>query len=207
MFRTAAMVAAACVACASAHTFNFSAYTNNSGDTSGIDTSATVSADSSSFSVLIENNSALGFIGSFYIENGSALAGVDAGSVAIGNGAGVKFKLANGRWNGPGGTDWASDSFLEITKHGGAANGINSGESLLLTFSHDGSFDLNAFVNAVNDEEIRFAIHYQAWVGGESEKLLNTTVVVIPLPPAAWAGLGTLCLIAGVRTARRRGRR
>jgi opacity protein-like surface antigen len=201
----AAIVVAAAAAHASAATVDFSAYTNNSGNTAGIATSATLSADASTFSLTLTNTSALGFIGSFYIEAGDALSGVDAGSVDIGNGGGVNFKLANGNWNGPGGTAWGS-SFLEIKKHGGASNGIQSGESLTLTFDHDGSFDLGSLIDAINAEEIRFAIHYQAWTGGKSEKLLNDRIVVVPLPPAAWAGLGTIALIAGARGARRRGR-
>src|SRR5690606_41434358 len=63
---------------------------------------------------------------------------------------------------------------FEIKKNGAAANGINAGESLTLSFTHDGSFDLGALVAAINANEIRFAIHYQAWTGGQSEKLLNT---------------------------------
>lgn len=198
----ATILVSAAAACASAGTVNFSAYTNNSGNTAGIANSATLAADASTFSITIANNSALGFIGSFYIESGAALAGVDAGSVNIGNGTGVDFKLVNGNWNGPGGTSWSS-SFLEITKNGAASNGIDSGESLTLTFDHDGSFSLSNFIDAVNDQSIRFAIHYQAWTAGQSEKLLSTTVAVVPLPPAAWAGLGTLCLMGGFRAARR----
>lgn len=189
----------------SAGTVNFSAYTNNSGNTAGIATSATLAADATTFSVTIANNSALGFIGSFYIESGDALSGVDASSVHIGNGTGVDFKVVNGNWNGPGGTSWAT-SFLEITKNGAASNGIDSGESLTLTFDHDGSFSLSSFIDAVNDQSIRFAIHYQAWTGGQSEKLLSTTVVVVPLPPAAWAGLAILAGLGGLRTVKRRQR-
>jgi hypothetical protein len=33
----------------------------------------------------------------------------------------------------------------------------------------------------------------------------NFRVAVVPLPPAAWAGLGLLGVIGGVRAARRRG--
>jgi hypothetical protein len=197
-----AIVVSAITAYSSASTVDFNAYTNNSGNTAGIATSATLAADATTFSITIANNSALGYIGSFYIEAGDALTGVDSGSANIGNVSGVQFKLANGAWNGPGGTAWTS-SFLEITKDGASSNGINSGESLTLTFDHDGSFSLSNLIAAINAEEIRFAIHYQAWTGGQSEKLLNTTMAVVPLPPGVWAGLGMLGLLAGTRAARR----
>lgn len=201
----AAIALSAIAAHASGATVDFLAYTNNSGNTAGILTTATLAADASTFSITIANSSALGFIGAFYIESGDAMAGVDAASVSIGNGPGVDFKLANGNWNGPGGTTWG-DSFLEIKKNGAAANGVNGGESLTLSFTHDGSFILSELIEAINAGEIRFAMHYQAWLGGQSEKLLNTTIATIPLPPAVWAGLGTIGMIAVVRGWRRRSR-
>lgn len=187
---------------ASAATFDFTAYTNNSGNTSGISTSATIAADATTFSVTLENSSALGFIGEFYMETHAALAGVNASSVSFDNGPGVQFKLKNGNWNGPGGTSWGT-SFIEIINDGSAANGINSGESLTMTFTHDGSFNISDLINAINADEIQFAVHYQAWTNGESEKLLNNSIAVVPLPPAAWAGLGLMATLAGIRGVRR----
>tara|TARA_R110000782_G_scaffold54637_7_gene115458 strand:+ start:3946 stop:4569 length:624 start_codon:yes stop_codon:yes gene_type:complete len=187
---------------ASAATVDFTAYTNNSGNTAGISTSATLASTGSSFSITIQNSSSQGYIGVFYMETHAALSGVDAGSVAFGPGPGVDFKLSNGAWNGPGGTAWGT-SFIEVTKDGGAANGIHSGEFLTLTFSHDGSFNLDNLIAAINADEIDFALHYQAWTNGESEKLLNNPVAVVPLPPAVWAGLGMMGTLAGVRGYRR----
>jgi hypothetical protein len=199
---TALALIAAASGVASAATFDFTAYTNNSGNTAGISTSASLASTASTFSITVQNASSMGFIGAFYMETHASLAGVDAGSVVLNEGPGVDFKVANGAWNGPGGASWGT-SFIEVTKNGSASNGINAGEYLTLTFDHDGSFDLDDLIAAINADEISFALHYQAWIGGESEKLLNNTVSVVPLPPAAWAGLGMMATLAGIRGYRR----
>ena len=211
MIRTAVLATAAFVASASAYTVDFYAYSNNSGDTSGINNTATLAADASTFTVTLFNNSTSGVITNFYIESNSMFAGVSVGSIQ--NTAGVKFQ-EGGSPPSPGGIgdtaggawDNGSNGFRFKAKSPGPHNGINVGESLTIVFNHDGSFSLNALIAALNNNEIRMAQHFLSYgPKGESEWLRNngSTVVIIPLPPAALAGLGMLGLLAGVRTARR----
>lgn len=215
MIRTAAIVAAACAAHASASTVNFSAYSNNSGNTAGIDVSASLSATANTFTVTLSNQSIQGTMTSFYLESGAGVAGL--GAATIQNGPGVSFapganpsvpkgdiqNLAGGSWSG---------NFFSMGRTGGVQDGMDPGETVTVVFAHDGTFSLNSLLSAIANDEIRLAMHYQRWGtnGNASEWLiggLNDPLVVIPLPPAAWAGLGTLGLIAGVRAARRNGRR
>lgn len=185
---------------ASAGTFSFQAYTNNSGSSGNIVTSATLSADATSFTILLQNGSSQGAITDFYLETGAALSALTGPSIS--NGPGVAFSpnaepptphnihtTAGGAWSG---NFFSMDSDSPIIDHG-----VAPGEWVSVTFSHDGSFSLAALETAINNNDIRLVQHYQSWEGGTSEWL--TTATVVPLPPAAWAGLGTIACLVGVR--------
>ncbi|MCC5823356.1 MAG: hypothetical protein LAT64_02365 [Phycisphaerales bacterium] len=208
MTRTVALIAAAFATHASAHTVNFSALSNNSGDTSGINNSATLSADASTFTVTLFNNSTSGSIANFYIEQNAdlnvfaAITGFNILNVT----GGPQF-VAGGSPNLPAefgnaeSGSWAGNFFSMSGVNPKPHNGVLVGESITVVFDHDGGFNLNALIQAIDTGQIRMAQHFIAYgPNGESEWLTTT---IIPLPPAAWAGLGTLGLIAGVRTARR----
>lgn len=205
-------------ASAATYEFNLSAYTNNSGNTAGINSVATLSATADTFSITLTNNSSLGVISAFYLESGAALAGL--GSATIHNAPGVGFSAGSsppnpggGIQHTPGGS-WSGNFFSMDADPAPPFNGINPGESLTVTFSilPSGGFSLLALVDALNSHQVRMAQHYIAWTGGKSEWLVNGSskeqppLVVVPLPPAAWAGLGLLGVMGTARAARRRAR-
>lgn len=208
-------------AAASTYTFNLAAYSNNSGNTAGINSVATLSATAETFSITLSNNSSQGFITSFYLENGAALAGL--GSATILNVPGVSFASGATPPN-PGGIGstaagaWRGNFFSMDADSPSPTHGINPGESLTVNFAiiPNGGFSLLALVNALNSNQIRMAQHYQGWLNGSSEWLTNGTsntpgsdeppLVVVPLPPAAWAGLGLLGAMGATRAAKRRAR-
>lgn len=152
----------------------------------------------------------------FYMENHSAWSGVDATNWSVTDLVGsTNFVRPSGPPGppdvtppSPGGglapPPWQGNFFaMEPADPGQNLNSLNTGESLQLTFNHDGTFVLADLINAMTVGQLRLVQHYQSFgPGGDSEWL----VTVIPLPPAGWAGLGTLALIAGVRGVRRRGR-
>ena len=79
-------------------------------------------------------------------------------------------------------------------------NGLSFGETVSVTFSHDGTFSLAALSAAVGNGSLRMVQHYLGWgPGGEDSEWL----VTVPIPPAAWAGLATLGVLGGVRAAKR----
>lgn len=219
MFRTALVAvcaAAAAQASASTYTFDLAAYTNNSGNTAGISSVAVLSATASTFTISLSNNSTMGVVTSFYIESGSALQGL--GAATINNATGVSFSLGanpsvpkGGIQNIDGGA-WAGNAFSMGANAPSPHNGLNVGETMSVTFAilENGGFSLANLIAALDSNEIRMAQHYQGWINGESEWLVNgdstpndPNLVLVPLPPAAWAGLGTLCLMGGLRAARR----
>lgn len=215
MMRSLAVMAASGVTLhASAATVNIAAYTNDSGDTSGINTTATLAVAATTFTITLENNSASGVITQFYFETGDGVQGL--GDATIQNTPGISF--------GPGATPGTPKGGIHNTVGGswsghffsmGAAgpsphNGLRAGESISVIFSRDASFDLGDLIAAINAHDTRLAMKYQEWGedGEDSEWLVSTGVpanlVVVPLPPAAWAGLGTLGVIIGTRSIRRR---
>lgn len=202
---------------ATAETFNMVAYSNNSGNTAGINSVATLSATIDTFSITLTNNSSQGFITAFYLENGAALAGLGAATIL--NVPGVSFASGATPPNpASNGAAWAGNFFSMDADSPSSKHGINPGESLTVNFAivPNGGFSLLALVNALNSNQIRMAQHYQGWLNGTSEWLSNSTpnnpgsgeppLVVVPLPPAAWAGLGLLGAMGATRAAKRRAR-
>lgn len=168
-----------------------------------------IGADASTFSVTLSNNSTSGTIANFYIEQNLQLgvfAGITGFNINNNLPGGPQFS-AGGAPGNPGGIgdteagSWGGNFFSMAGVNPKPHNGVQVGESITVVFNHDGTFNLNALIQAIDLGQIRMAQHFIAYgPNGESEWLTTT---IIPLPPAAWAGLGTLGLIAGVRTARR----
>ncbi len=210
---------AAAVSGASASTFvyDLSAYSNNSGNTAGIDSRAALSATDTVLTISLTNNSSQGVVTCFYLEMGSALNGL--GAATINNGAGTSFSPGANPANPKGGIQhtaggaWSGNFFSMSADSPSPQNGLNAGESMTITFAilENGGFTLANLIAALNSNEIRMAQHYQAWLDGESEWLVSDTpgtntpnVVLVPLPPAAWAGLGLLGIMGANRLAKRR---
>lgn len=200
---------------AHAATFNFHAYTNNSGISNQIDVNVQVSATANTLSFVISNNSTSGRMTTFYMENHSSLSGVDSGNWSVTDLVGsTNFVRPSGPPGppdvtppSPGGglapPPWGGNFFaMEPASPDQNLNSLNAGESLMLTFDHDGSFVLADLINAMTLGQLRLVQHYQSW--GPGDNFSEWLVTVIPLPPAGWAGLATLGLIAGTRAARRR---
>lgn len=218
---TLVAVCAAAVSGASASTFtyNLSAYTNNSGNTAGINSRAVLSATDTVFTISLSNNSSQGVVTSFYLESGSALQGL--GAATINNTAGIAFsnganpKDPKGSIHTTDGGAWSGNFFSMSADNPGPHNGLNAGESITITFAilENGGFSLANLIAALDSKDIRMAQHYQAWLNGESEWLVSDTpgtntpnVVLVPLPPAAWAGLSLLGVMGLTRASQRRAR-
>lgn len=178
----------------------------------------------------IEAGSAVTGLGSGSIQNGTGVnfaplsqTGRDGGQSngtrpagSLGGVAGTSghTPIGGAQPNGGSGTgdvmsNW-SGTFFAMTRvgPGGLANGQATGEFVSLTFAHDGSFSLTNLMRALAADEIRFIQRYQNFgTEGESGYLGSNIASVVPLPPAAWAGLGTLAALAGFRGVARRIRR
>jgi hypothetical protein len=122
---------------------------------------------------------------------------------------------------GDGNQDWDAPDFVrfEYAVDGGAWEEI-------FTAGNDGStFNAAALVNgtAITDVFATFQADLAGVTGStmairvvwsldagdedlaiDNIRITGQPIAVVPLPPAAWAGLGTLALIAGARAARRR---
>lgn len=207
--RSLCLIPALAVTAATAGTVQLTSFTNNSGNAQNISTQAVLSSDLTTFTIALSNLSS-GTITSFYIESGSALFGSTGlafqsftyshAGMAYSNTGGVGPNEAEGSlgWNG----NFFRARPLPPPTH----NGVNMGETLTMNFTHNGSFSLAAFQAALDSGDIRFALHYQSWTGangGDFSEWLVTPAIV-PLPPAVWAGLGTLGLALGIRKFRRR---
>jgi hypothetical protein len=108
------------------------------------------------------------------------------------------------------GTSW------EISFNGGAFIDASLGDATFLDFSGLGvenvnqiAFDLTSFGLSAGDLLTSVTVRNRDTGSGTSDPDfifggLEGTLNVVPLPPAAWAGLATLAGIAGVRAARRR---
>tara|TARA_R110000782_G_scaffold54637_7_gene115457 strand:+ start:2932 stop:3579 length:648 start_codon:yes stop_codon:yes gene_type:complete len=194
---------------AQAGAVGFAAYSNNSGTSGSIVTSAVLSADATSFTIELNNGSSQGAITDFYLETGAALSSLN--SPVITNGSGVSFSPGaappspNNVHNAGGGA-WGGNFFSMDSDSPVSTNGVHNGEWVKVTFSHDGSFSLSALEGAISSNDIRLVIHFQSWQGGASEWLSSSTAVV-PLPTGAWAASGILASLLGVRLARRAPRR
>lgn len=171
----------------------------------------------------METGSALGGLGETSILNGDGVRFTQLGgeSPALFGGTGAVNGSALGAAAlgaqsplGPGPTpgsgfagslpNWAGTHF-GMARDGALQNGQGVGESLSLTFAHDGTFSLQAFIDALRNDEIRLVQRYHTGDTANASGLMVGTLTVIPLPPAAWAGLGLLGAVAGVRAIRRRG--
>lgn len=211
MIRTASVAAAALAGLAHAETVNFVVYSDNAGSVPGIVTTAELAATASTFTITLSNASTSGYIANFYIEMGSALSGL--GAATINNTPGISFGQGGSPGNPGGGIhtttggSWSGNFFaMSANTPQPQNNAINIGESLSVTFAHDGSFSLTALINALAAEEIRMVQHYRGYGPDDESAWLTSDLAVVPLPPAAWAGLGLLGCIAGVRAAKRRNR-
>lgn len=211
MIRTASVAVAALAGLAHAETVNFVVYSDNAGSVPGIVTTAELSATATTFTISLSNASTSGYIANFYIEMGSALSGL--GAATINNTPGISFGQG-GSPNNPGGGiqtttggSWSGNFFsMSANTPQPQNNAINVGESLSVTFAHDGSFSLAALLDAIAADEIRMVQHYRGYGANGESAWLTSDLAVVPLPPAAWAGLGLLGCIAGVRASKRRSR-
>jgi hypothetical protein len=114
------------------------------------------------------------------------------GMSSVGPGAGVG-SLPN----------WAG-TFFAMTRQA-QGSGQDAGESLSVTFTHDGSFSLAGLIRAMAENEIRMYQRYGDFTDSADAGWLGSNVaVVVPLPAAAWAGLGLLGALGASRVAKRR---
>jgi len=205
------VLAAAAVATSALHaeTVDFVVYSDNAASAAGIQTSAQLSATASAFTLTLSNSTSTGYISNFYLENGSATAGL--GSATIQNTAGVSFS-AGGSPPTPGGGihttaggAWGGNFFsMSVNSPRPNQNAISGGESLTVVFANNGTFSLSDFVLALQNNDIRLVQHYRAFGPDGESAWLSSNFAVVPLPPAAWAGLGLLGVMGAVRTLRRR---
>lgn len=208
MMRVACVAIATLAGLASAESVDFVVYSDNAPALTGLNVTGTLSASASTFTVTLANNSTSGYIANFYIELGDAVSSL--GNATILNTTGVSFSEGGTPTNPGGGLDspWAGNFFsMKANNPKPQNNAVNPGESISVTFEHDGSFSLSALMDALAADEIRMVQHYRGFGANDDSLWLKTNLAVVPLPPAAWAGLGLLGGIAGVRTAAKRRQR
>lgn len=231
MIRATIVSLSALTGIASASTVNFVVQDTAAGRLAGVNTSAVLSADDTTFTITLHNRTGTGSMTAFYIESGSALAGL--GEATIINGDGVGF-TQRGPTSGsqasasasvfgtatpntsagsfasapagvpiginPLGSGWAG-SFFTMTGRGDL--GQASGEFVSVTFTHDGSFSLTNLLLSLANDDLRFVQLYDNFGDQSSSGHLTSALVVVPLPPAAWAGLGMLGVVAGARAVKK----
>lgn len=232
MIRASIVSLSALTSLASASTVNFVTQDVAVGRLAGVNTSAFLSADETTFTITLRNQSDTGSMTGFYIESGSALAGL--GEATINNGSGVGFSPpatagdasgvsviagqagvtpnagttvfgnASGSQisgaTGPFGAGW-SGSFFSMIGRGDL--GQSNGEFVSVTFAHDGSFSLDSLIQSLANDDLRFIQSYDYYGDQSASGFLTSVVVVVPLPPAAWAGLGMLGVVAGARAVKK----
>jgi hypothetical protein len=229
------MVLGACGGFASAGTVGFVARGADAAVLDGVRTVARLSADASSFTIEFENASGSGAMTAFYIEAGAALSGLGGASIHNGQGVmfaegagaprdgagasapGAAYGGADGRFDSTGATSlggglidaaggrWSGE-FFSMARVGGLDAGQATGQSVSITFSHDGSFSLDRLLAAIAADEIRFLQRYQGFGVDGEQGWMSSIAVVVPLPPAVLAGLGLLGVIGIGRIAARRRR-
>jgi hypothetical protein len=133
---------------------------------------------------------------------------------------GVAYSVGASPPSLPGGGNFVTSSGLSADSDSPVeANGINhSTEFLNISIALYGSHtfaDVIAQINqgfvSTSQRGLRVGLHVQA-IGqgyqgaGGSEAFINNTqqIVLVPLPPAAWAGLGSFSLVLGAARVRRR---
>lgn len=206
---------------ARATTFDMVAYSTDAPDivalNNGINSTVTVTTNGTSLNFRLQNQSTSGRVTAFYIELGSFLGGVSninpvmSDVVGSTNFIGSNDPTPNGTINPPAPNNiggWQGNFYaIDVVSQGGqTANSLQVGETMDLTFtiSDPGQFNFNDLIDAIANGDIRLAQRYQSFGTADYSAWLTNTTVIIPLPPAGWAGLGTLGLVAGVRAARRR---
>lgn len=228
MIRASIVSLSALTGLASAGTVNFVAQDASAARLSGVSTSAVLTADHATFTITLRNQTGSGSMTGFYIESGSALDGLGEATIANGSGVLFTQRGPSGGSSGaagfdaassavspstgtvfgqpaafestlaanPFGTGWAG-SFFGMTGRGDF--GQASGEFVSVTFRHDGRFSLDNLLQSLANDDLRFIQVYDNYGDQGDSGYLSSALVVVPLPPAAWAGLGLLGAVAGAR--------
>jgi hypothetical protein len=114
----------------------------------------------------------------------------------------ILVTFTSGNVTAVGGNFWSSDIWVEPLQ---ATVVITLSDGTVIDFESTGASDFRGFtsdtlitsiqIDAVDGFDVAWSTMDNLYVG----------VAVVPLPPAAWAGLGLLGAIGGVRAVRRRG--
>jgi len=98
---------------------------------------------------------------------------------------------ASSSQNFPEGNNIAFSTDADADRNGGASNGINIGEYLILSAVLSSSTDI---VDLLNTGGLRVGLHMQGYAGGGSDSYVSGgTPSAVPVPAAAWlfmSGLG-----------------
>lgn len=133
-----------------------------------------------------------------YFDDGPLL-----GIASVANGAGVDFEEIASPPNLPGGNTLSPP--FETTKGFSAQstpptqpNGVNPGESVVITFDLKNNATFDDVLAAIQDGTVRIGIHVQGFADGDSESFVNGTDDVrhrVPEPGSAVAGLFGLAVL------------
>lgn len=116
------------------------------------------------------------------------------------SGSSVNFAVS-GNTNLPSAPSGFTDSYA-IRRDGGAAKGVNAANEFVnIVFTAN----YNDIVAGLANGNVRVGLHVIS-IGAQAGSDTYVNVRVVPLPAAAWAGLGTMAGIAGVAALRRRTR-
>lgn len=97
---------------------------------------------------------------------------------------------ASSSQNFPEGNNIAFTTDADADRNGGASNGINIGEYLILSAVLSSSADV---VDLLNTGGLRVGLHMQGYASGGSDSYVSGTPSAVPVPAAAWlfaSGLG-----------------
>jgi hypothetical protein len=160
-----------------------------------------------------EDNGGSSTITDIYFDDGTLL-----GIASFGGSAGVSFGPGNNNGAPPGanGNEWNWDEGEDSQNFAadpntpqGMANGVQFGENVDILFNLQDDLTVDDVLAAINlaftdlhndlDGGLRVGLHVQGLVGGSSEGF-----IMVPVPPAAWAGLASLGGVCGLGYVRRR---
>jgi len=176
-------------------------------DVSGLDIWVDVAESGEAVELVFHNDSTIdSFVSSIYVE-GTAFSEEALSGGAIASASGASFAPGAKPPNPPGaiagfGGAWAGNLF-SADKAPGKGTGIDPSDSLTLEFDlADVTF--SEVLAGLEEPEFRFVAHVQG-IGEASVWATNSSLPMVPLPPAAGLGLAGLGLIGAGRLVTRRG--
>ena len=153
------------------------------------------------------NGSNQSFVSNIYFDHNNTIEYLDLVDTdqGVDGDLGVDFSLGSNPNNLPAANS-LDDPFVSIVSFSndpGAANGIQTGESLGIFFYLINNNGYDDLINEIRNSQFKIGLHGQGFIGGGSESFTNSTTVV-PLPITAWLfGSGLMVLLGACKRSKR----